>query len=181
MTPWLVDVPQTRTAPEAIRASLRALDPTAEVLSLGWGQWVMGRVRPTDESVRIATRMLATYWQMEPRARASKRGVQRYRLAHAGRQGFRPMMQYTLRDLDSRIVRDFQRAQWRMQHEREDLFDAMERAGAEEQAQRRAMLGDLDAAKDVVNYVTHSNFGYAVSSVARPTHTPSGRTLIRTA
>lgn len=180
MTPWLVQVPQLREAPEDIRRALRQLDPTAEVLYLGWGAWSVGRVRPTDQSVRIGQRMLRNYWAMGAQARASKRGVQRYRFADAAVQGFRPVQEYTQRELDDRVVKDFQQSQWRMQHQRGDLLDEWERAEEQERQDRRAMLGDVDAAKDVVNYVRQTNFGYAVSSVAKPTPQRAGRTLIRT-
>lgn len=181
MTPWLVEVPQLRHAPESVRRGLRSLDPTAEVLYLGWMEWIVGRVRPTNDATRAAHGLLRHYWAMNAQARASKRGVQRYRFALAAAQGFRPVQRYQLRDLDDRIVTDFSESQWRMQHQTGDLLDQWERADEAEREQKRALLGDVHAAKDVVDYVRQSNFGYAVSSVAKPTPQRSGRTLIRTA
>lgn len=165
MTPWLVDLPQSRTAPDDLRRRLRELDRTAELLYLGFGRWSVGRVRPTDESVRIAQRMLRTYWGMKDSARATRRGVQRYRFAEACRQGFRPVAEYTMREPDDRIVKDFQASQYRMLHQRTDLLDEFERSAAEEQAARRKDMRDPDRARDSLNYIRQSNFGRAVSSV----------------
>lgn len=177
-TPWLVDVSQPRTAPEDIRRRLRALDPTAEVICVSGRRWIVGRVRPTRDAMRIATHMLATYWTMTEKARASVRGVQRYRFALAALQGFRPVAQYDLRDLDDRVVNDFAESQWRMRHTRGDLLEAWDREEEAEKAARRAELGSLDRAKNVVNYVKQSNFGAATPSVqsSRPDVIPSSRT-----
>jgi len=174
----VIDVPQEREAPPHLRAALRALDPSVEVIHLGGMSWCVGRVRPTNESVRIAQRMLATYWAMSDRARAHPRSVRRYRLALAALQGFRPIQQYTLRELDDRVVKDFQESAWRMTHTRGDLLDEWEAASAQEREARRAQFRDEDRAREALNYVQQSNFGYAVPSVAssRPAPIASGRT-----
>lgn len=166
MTPWLVELPQARTAPEDIRRRLRELDPTAEIVYLGFGRWSIGRVRPTNESVRIATRMIRTYWSMKDAARASRRGVQRYRFAEACRQGFRPVAEYTMREPDDRIVKEFQASQYRMLNQRTDLLDEFEQVEAEARAERQKDLRDEGRARETLNYVKQSNFGRAVSSVA---------------
>lgn len=124
--------------------------------------------------------MLAQYWRMGTKARTALRSVQRYRFALACLQGFRPVAQYDLRDLDSRVVEDFRVSQWKMLHHRGDFLDQMERAEQDERTANHAKLGDVDAAKDVVNYVTQSHFGPAVPSVlsSKPAPVPSGRTRI---
>lgn len=180
MVPWLVDVPSTRLAPDDLRRRLREMDTTAEVIHLGGSTWCVGRVRPTRDSTRIASRMLATYWAMGAPARNSLRGKQRYRLALAGLQGFRPVAQYTLREIDDRVVEDFRVSQWRMRHPTGDLLDTWEQEAAQEAIERQSLLGDEHRAREAVNYVTQSNFGAAVSSVqsSKPAPVPSGRTRI---
>lgn len=178
--PWLVDIPQTRVAPDGIRRALRELDSTAEVIALSGRRWIVGRVRPTRDSIRIARTMLAQYWQMGQQARSSVRGVARYRFALACLQGFRPVAQYDLSDLDSRVVTDFRVSQWRMRHQSGDLLDQWDREEAQEALERRALLADEHRARETVNYVTRSNFGPAVSSVqsSKPDPVPSGRTRV---
>jgi len=174
----VIDVPQTREAPGDVVRALRALDPSAEVIYLGFGRWIVGKPRPTRDTYRIASRMLRTYWRMPAAAWASKRGVQRYHFALAALQGFRPVHEYRLRDLDSRVVRDFQESQWRMNHQRSDLIDEWEREEASAQEERRALLRDELRAKDVLDYHRTSNFGRATPSVQSsiPPPLPSGRT-----
>src|SRR5690348_15046385 len=116
MVPWLIDIPQTRTAPEEIRRRLRLMDSTAEVLYLGWSTWYVGKVRRNAETYRIACRMLSNYWAMSAAKRATPRGVRRYHFALACLQGFRPVAQYTLRDLDGRVVKDFAESRYHWLH-----------------------------------------------------------------
>lgn len=161
--------------PDDILRRLHELDPTATCIYLGWNRWYVGRIRPTQDSTRIAQRMLQTYWGMSAKARASRRGIQRYRFALACQQGFRPVAEYTLPDVDGRVVQDFQVSQYRMLTQRSDLMDDLERATAEDRAAKRAELLDHDRARDLLDYHKQSNFGYAVSSIAKPDHVPSGR------
>jgi len=174
---WLVDVAQAREAPEHIRRGLRDLDPTAEVIYLGPMRWLVGRVRPNVHTHRIATGLLDTFTsQLSTGARLSPKGQRKARFALLALQGFRPVEEYRMRDLDWRVVEDFRVSQWRMQHEDPDaLLDAMEADDAAERAARRAELADRDRAKDAQRFLSASNFGYASPTVAKPTHTPSGR------
>lgn len=172
---WLVDVPQARTAPEHVRRGLRELDPTAEVIHLGAGRWIVGRVRPTVHARRTAERMLETFeTALSNGAKMSPRGREKARFALLALQGFRPVAEYRLRDLDWRVVEDFRVSQWRMLHEDADrLLDAME---AEEEAQRaaaRAELADEHRAREAHRFLTTSNFGYATPSVAKPAPQPA--------
>lgn len=179
MTPWLVDVSQVRTAPDDVRRGLRTLDETAEVIHLGGRSWCVGRVRPTRDSIRIATRMLATYWAMPERLRKSGRGLRRYRFALACLQGFRPVAQYDLRELDGRVVEDFRMSQWRMLNQRGDLLDSWEQEEAQEAAERKAQLGDIHRAKEAVDYIRTSNFGRATPSVQSSVIQPVATTRTR--
>lgn len=162
----------TREAPSDVVRRLRELDPTADVIYLGWGRWNVGKVRPTSMSVAIAQRMLATYWAMSAKARNTRRGIQRYRFAEACAQGFRPVAEYTMKDLDGRVVKDFQESQYRMLNARTDLLDDWERAEQAEREARRLELIDENRARDTIRYVKTSNFGRAVESV-RPQTQPA--------
>lgn len=186
MTPWLVQFPQAREAPEDIRRQLRELDPTAEVVHLGPRRWLVGRVRPNAESRRIAERMLATYASLPVTDQIKMSKVnRRHRVAVAelARQGFRPVQMYTTRDADARIVRDFQESQWRMQHLSEnDLFRELDQVQEDEKAEARRQMEDVGAAKDAWRYaftMSHSVTRTRTPSLDGPA-TQGSRTLIKT-
>lgn len=157
----LTKVPTTREAPADLVRSLRALDPQLELVYLGWCKWILGRVRATDESVRIANEMLRNYWAMPPRARHTIRGIRRYRFAIACLQGFRPIAEYMLNDPDSRIVHDFERSRWLLERATdrtiEESFFADQDAKLDE-AKRE--MGDEYRAKQVLDYGLKDTFSY---------------------
>jgi hypothetical protein len=184
-TPWLVQFPQAREAPEDTRRALRALDPTAEVVYLGPRRWLVGRVRPNSESRTTAERMLATYASLpvteQIRMSQAKR---RYRvaLAELARQGLRPVEIYAGRDADSRLVESFRQGQWRMQHLTEnELFRELDEQEDAEKAEAAKQMQDLGTAQDAWKYA------FTVSHSVTRTRTPSldgppkrgGRTLIK--
>lgn len=172
MAPWLVAFPQAREAPVEIRRQLRALDPTAEVIYLGPRQWVVGRVRPNREVVRVATAMLDnTAGVLTTAARNSHSRRLRVALALLALQGFRPVQEYALNDLDGRVVADFERSRFLMLHQSdgERLAELEERTATSE-------LGSLDLAKEAWQSAFTSRFGYGVSSIAKPEHVPTSRT-----
>lgn len=174
---WLVEVPQAREAPEHIRQGLRDLDPTAEVIYLGPMQWLVGKVRPNVHSRRIAVTLLDTFTsQLSTGQRLSPRGQRRARFALLALQGFRPVEEYRMRDLDWRVVEDFRVSQWKMRHTNPDaLLDDMERAEEARKAAARAEIADEYRAAEAHRFLTTSNFGYASPSVAKPTHATPGR------
>lgn len=49
----LVDVPEERTAPTALLRALREIDPSAEIVYAGDGDWMVGRVQPNAERYRM--------------------------------------------------------------------------------------------------------------------------------
>lgn len=174
MPRWLVDVPQVREAPSHIRRGLRDLDATAELLYMGDGRWMVGRVRPNVHTHRIATTMLDTFTRnLSQGQQLSPRGKAKARFALLALQGFRPVAEYRMNQPDWRIVEDFRVSQWRMLHEDPDaLLDDME---AREQAKKdaaRAEIADEYRAKDAHRFLVTSNFGYASPSVAKPAPQP---------
>jgi hypothetical protein len=104
--------------------------------------------------------------------------VQRYRFAQACQQGFRPVTEYRLWDLDGRVVEEFRVSQFQMNHAPadHDITAEYEAAAEADRVKNRAELGDIGRATDSLNYMKQSNFGYAVSSVAKEAPVPSGRT-----
>lgn len=177
---WLVEFPQARIAPSAIRQALRALDETAEVVYLGPRHWMVGRVRPNAEVRAIAEAMLrdaSTVLGVRAANASSRRA--RVALALLGLQGFRPVAEYRTNDLDDRVVRDFQVSQWRMRHTSDDqLFREIDQPDEARKEAARAEMQDRHRAGDAYRTAFHSNFGYAVSSVAKPERRSSARTRV---
>lgn len=174
----LVQFPEARTVPTDILRELRELDPTCEVVYLGPRQWLVGRVRPNRAARRIAERMMesVTSTLSVSAANATARRA-RVALAMLGLQGFRPVAEYRLNDLDGRVVNEFRESQWRMQHtsdtELERAWDAEQEAKkAAADAERR----DQHRAADAYRTAFTSNFGYGVSSIAKPDRVRSGFT-----
>ena len=166
MVPWLVQFPQAREAPSHVRRGLRDLDPTSEVVYLGPRQWMVGRVRPNVLAYKQAVDMLDNADTMSVRASDTTSRRARVAFALLALQGFRPVEQYTLRDLDSRVVRDFQISQWKMLHIRDmELLDSLDEPEREARELAHRELTSYDRAKDAHRYITTSNFGPAVSSV----------------
>lgn len=173
----LVDFPQSRECPPDIRRGLRALDPTAEVVYLGPRHWIVGRVRPNQHVRKIAEGMLDDVTRvLSVRAQNTESRRKRVALACLALQGFRPVQEYRLNDLDGRVVKEFQESQWRMLHTSDNQLEREWDAEQEAIRERnRRELGDQYRAADAYKTAFTSNFGYGVSSVAKPDHVKSGR------
>jgi hypothetical protein len=164
-------VPTTREAPADLVRSLRALDPKLELVYLGWGKWILGRVNPSDESIRIARELLAQYWTLSARARHTIRSIRRYRFGVACLQGFRPIgeyapnhpdgAEYRLVDPDGRIARHFERSRWLLEHATDETIE--ESFFAEQDAklaESKKEMGDEYRAKQVLDYGLKDTFSY---------------------
>ena len=157
----LIEVPTIREAPADLVRGLRLLDQQLELIYLGWCKWILGRVRPTDDSVRIANEMLRNYWALPPRARHTIRGIRRYRFAIACLQGFRPIAEYMLTEPDSRIARDFERSRWLLDHATDESVEESFFADQEEKlAESKKEMGDEYRAKQVLDYGLKDTFSY---------------------
>ena len=177
MTPWLVEFPQARHAPEDVRRALRALDDTAELIYFAPRRWMTGKVKPNRALRQQAVKHLdAILTQLSTGARLSPRGRDKARLALLKLQGFIPIAEYAYHDADSRIVEDFRTSQWLVQHESEGDYwrqiDAELDAGSVE---TRKILGDEGLAREAYSRAFRLNFGRASQA---PTVIPvaSGRT-----
>lgn len=179
MTPWLVQFPQAREAPDAIRRALRALDPNVEVIHLFRDRWVVGFYRPNWKNYQHGARMVRNWSRLSERAKNTASAAIRYRLGLLRMAGFVPMQGglYRMTELDDRVVKDFADSQWYMLHAHDPL-DQMDAMDAENERKRRALLQDELRAKNVLDYSRTSNFGRATpsvqSSITPPL--PSGRT-----
>lgn len=138
----LVDFPQAREAPADLVRRLRALDPTTDLIYAGDGRWWLGRVRPNSERRAEAFKILERASNLPVGATLNARSKERVRLALLAYQGFAIAETYEMQgEPDGRIVRDWQRALWSLEHMTDDdLFDAMD---AEKRAAKDAAHRDL--------------------------------------
>jgi len=161
--PWLVDVPQLRTAPEDIRRRLREIDPTVEVIYLGRGRWIVGKVRPNQHVRARAIRMLDEFHRnLQNKKKLSERGKEKVLFALLALQGFRPVADYTMPEPDGTVVKDFERSRFLWLHTSENelwrqLDGEMDRPGEE----ARKVLGDPSLAREALSRAFKLNFGRA--------------------
>ena len=138
--------PSERTCPPALRAELRGIEPTAELLYVGGGRWVLGTVRwywPNVQKVMHALAKLERDTATQLNAFGLDADVNRdpaVRRSAAARQartiywlklliqGFRPVADYH-GDPDGRIVRDFELRDF-LYRVRPDALDAVKEAEA---------------------------------------------------
>ena len=101
-------------------ARLRDVDPTAELIYLGAGQWLLGSVQPNEARRLAGGRMIARQLALPP----ERRSVGAIRLGTLFRQGFRPIAIYEEADLDSGfVVADFRFRDWRYRHNADRVFE----------------------------------------------------------
>lgn len=147
-----LDFPQARMAPESVMRGLEELDPTACVVHLGGSHWSVGKVRYSSVARGIAEQMLDNWTaNVSAGARLSHQGKVRVRFAQLTMLGFRTVQQYRIKDVDSRIVRDFERSRWLWLHTSENEFWRRIDATDERDA-ARAQISNPDLAKDAWRY-----------------------------
>ena len=115
----MIDSFSQRTAPADVMARLREIEPTAELVYLGAGHWLLGSVRPTRVREREGCRAIGR-WRQLPE---EKRSPGRLLRAQLIRQGFAPIELYEVNDPDGRIVRDFRRRDWRWRNRADETFE----------------------------------------------------------
>jgi hypothetical protein len=96
----LVHWPDARLAPRDVLERLREIDPTAELVHLGAGYWLVGSVQPNEWRRFKAARVVAHQFAL-PEARRSPGIVLAYSLYA---QGFRPVAMYTEREIQSGLA-----------------------------------------------------------------------------
>jgi hypothetical protein len=112
-----IPVEGSRTAPAALIAQLREIDPRAELIDYGQGRWYLGVYNPNRARVEAAQRRLAFLTRF-PQAPADD--VVYDRLAAAG---FRPIECFRIQgEPGAEIVRWFRRADWVWRHQADEHF-----------------------------------------------------------
>jgi hypothetical protein len=125
-------------APADILRRLRETDPTADLLYLGWGKWLLVSVRPNSAMMATGRRRLAAAarllqrWDTDPKLKqnpgAFRRLYQRWLYWLAVSQGARPICDYERKFVKryglEAIVQDFRCMDWMHRTAREnDVFD----------------------------------------------------------
>ena len=166
-----VQFPRVREAPAHVVRGLRAVDPMADLLYVGEGQWVLGVVRPNRITHAQAVRTLDSVTQTlstGARHTAETRGA--VWTAELALQGFRPVALYTTPEPTEAIVRDFQRADFLYREAADRHFRAVlharehaaDRARADALAEFRGSAGEArrEAARLIPQFaVTRSHSG----------------------
>jgi hypothetical protein len=123
---YLRNYPHDFDAPSEILLGLRRVDATADLLYLGWGQWMLVSVRPNSEMIQKGVRRLAEArrllhrWETDPALKqnpgAFRRLYRRYLYWLAVSQGARPIGKYEAAFVRrfglEAIVTDFRRMDW---------------------------------------------------------------------
>jgi hypothetical protein len=98
---------------------------------------------------------------MDARARSTRRSVARYRFSVACIQGFRPIAEYTLRELDSRVLNDFERSRWALNRATDQSVEESFFADQDAKlAESKKEMGDEYRAKQVLDYGLKDTFSY---------------------
>lgn len=166
----LVDFPSTRVAPVEVLASLRRLDPTIE--AFWWGPrvfraqdakgatinvvkpcWIVGSVLPTEMALLKWGEAITRRWPY--RHRPEMYGD--IRMLMLRYRGFRPIILWPHRDLDSSVVNELELRNWYEQHYlREEIDRRYRETTMEDQlAGRQAHMAEAVQAemKDIWKYV----------------------------
>lgn len=150
----LPQFPHLRRPPQHVVAGLRQVDPTADLVYMGWAKWLLVSVRPNREviqqSQRILTnaRRLLELWRANPKYRenpgAFRRLIGRYDFAVLATMGARPITEYVIQgEPTSAIVDDMRRMDWLFRHTTDEAFDrALDAPKEQQRAAAHAELTD---------------------------------------
>lgn len=186
MTASALDFPQARTAPAHVIDGLRAVDPSAALVYLGDGRWLLGSVRPSAirraQAASIIQNALDTFDRTGARTgakgdpHADPRTRDRLALGLLAYQGFSPIAEYTIAgEPDSAIVHDLARRDWLYRTLSDQAVEASWTADQDAAAaEARADLADEARARDAWRYAfTRSHLvqhGPAIAASGRTTH-----------
>lgn len=169
MIPWQVDVPQARVAPRSVVAQLRAINPDAVLVHLRQNLWQYGFYRPSEALYHDGAKKYARWHQVPKATMKAKHAL--IRMA-----GVVPSEIFTFDELDGRIVNAVARSRWSLHHTSDnELFQQIDTADADKKAAHEAEMRDVGRGRDAFSTAFHSNFGYAVKSVAKPDTVKAGR------
>jgi hypothetical protein len=203
MQTLLPNFPHLRLAPPHVLAGLREVDPTADLVYLGWRRWMLVSVRQDlmDSwykqrngqfstlrrhalGMLVNARRLLELWETNPKYRANpgayRRLINRHDMALLAYQGARPITDYTVQgEPTAAIVDDFKRRDWLYRNTTDDELLAQVNAPKEQQqAEARAQFSDIHRAADAWRYCFTLN--HWVGDPGPQQRTRSGFTTIRT-
>lgn len=194
--------PQLRRAPDHVLAGLRQVDPTADLVYVGWGKWLLGSVQHTtiDQwykktngqfstlrrdalNMLVNARRLLELWEANPTFQANpgafRRLMGRYDFALLATMGFRPISEYVLQgEPTSAIVDAFRRMDWLYRTTSDDELDRMLDAPKERQREEaRAEFSDMGRATDAWRYLFTRSHWYGADPTRQRVR--SGFTRVR--
>lgn len=148
----LPNFPHLRRPPDHVVRGLRAVDPTADLVYVGWGRWILLSVRPNREHRASGERILAnagrllSLWEKTPKLRANpgafRRLINRYDYGLMTAMGARPITEYKVQgEPTSAIVDDFRRMDYLFRTTSDQALD--EALHADKEAARTASRADL--------------------------------------
>lgn len=140
----LTSVRTRREAPVHIIEALRAIDPTAELVELKPGVWILGVVSPNSERTKMGERMLARALR---RPMGHPDYITRIRFARLVIEGFRQIQMYRMADADWRIVEDFRERDFNYRAHLEEKLREAEREMSGEAAEERSKAIVLERAR----------------------------------
>jgi hypothetical protein len=112
-----------RTAPDAVLAQLREIDPRADLMLAAPGVWMLGVWNPSRAATGRANRRLARLARLPVRDRNEDLAA-RIAMATLAARGWRPVALYEQQEPDSRIVEDFRQRDFNYRHAADATFEA---------------------------------------------------------
>ncbi len=178
MDTLLPHFPHLRRPPHHVVAGLRQVDPTADLVYLGWGKWLLVSVQPDRMDmwykkrngqfstlrrdaleILVNARRLLALWETDHKYQANpgafRRLIGRYDFAQLAVMAARPIAEYRIQgEPTSAIVDDFRRMDWLYRHTSDDELDrALDAPKEEQQAAAHAELTDPGRATDAWRYL----------------------------
>jgi hypothetical protein len=142
----LVRFPRAFDAPSQVVERLREVDPSAELIYLGLGCWVLGSVQPHDYRARKARELRRSENALP--ALSKRPGL--YLLTLLYEQGFRVINIYDTADVQHQaVVRDLRERDWRFRNMRDEAFA---------EAAKRSEHGDLETRIVQILDMVHAEF-----------------------
>jgi hypothetical protein len=134
----LIDLPEPRVCPESLLAQLREVDPAAELIYVGEGEWWLGVVKPNTFRRAQGDAILGREWAKD------QPSWEQIRYGQLMRQGFAFCgTWHFIGEPTAKIVQEFRESTWLWAHDRDQaedtIFEAPER---QQQANLRAMMKD---------------------------------------
>jgi len=134
----LIDLPEERVCPEGLLRQLRQVDPAAELIYVGEGEWWLGVVKPNTFRRAQGDAILGREW------RKDQPSWDQLRYGQLMRQGFAFCGTWTfLGEPTGQIVHEFRESTWLWTHDQARLEDTLLEAPERKRQQNlRSMMKD---------------------------------------